>query len=89
MLVAYTFGVVLVVGAVIALITNSWWVLAAAIAVHLGASAFFLALTFRAIESGSKPDPVEEAHIEAGDRDQQRPDPLTRSGRREDHEVVL
>jgi hypothetical protein len=89
MLVAYTFGVVLVVGAVISLATNSWWVLAIAIALHFGASAFFLAFTFRRINQGDKPDPVTEAHMEAEDGTGRGTGALTDSGRRKDREVVL
>jgi hypothetical protein len=88
MLVAYTLGVVVVVGAVIALATNSWWILAAAIGLHLAASAFFLVFTFKRINQGDKPDPVTEAHMEAGDEPPRR-DGLTDSGRRKDREVVL
>jgi hypothetical protein len=88
MLVAYTLGVVVVVGAVISLATNSWWVLALAVGLHLAASAFFLFFTFRRIEQGDKPDPVTEAHMEAGDEPRRR-DGLTDSGRRDDREVVL
>jgi len=87
MLVAYTLGVVLVVGAVISLVTNSWWFLLFAIAAHLAASTFFLVYTFKRIDQGEKPDPVTEAHIEAGDKP--RNDGLTDSGRRDDREVVL
>ena len=68
MLTAYTLGVAIVVGAVISLATNSWWFLLIAIAIHLSASAFFLVFTFKRINQGDKPDPVTEAHEEAGDR---------------------
>jgi membrane protein implicated in regulation of membrane protease activity len=88
LLVAYTLGVALVLGAVIALATGSWWALLIALGAHLGASAFFLAYTFRRLEQGDKPDPVTEAHIEAGDTPQ-RNDGLTDSGRRGDREVVI
>jgi hypothetical protein len=88
MLVAYTLGVALVVGVVISLVTNSWWFLLIAIAAHFAASAFFLVFTFRAIEQGDKPDPVTEAHIEAGDEPRDTGG-LTKSGRRDDQEVVL
>jgi membrane protein implicated in regulation of membrane protease activity len=91
LLVAYTFGVALVVGAVVALATGSWWALLIAVAVHLCASAFFLTYTFRRLEQGDKPDPVTEAHADAdaGDRAANGSGGLTKSGRRDDREIVL
>ncbi|MEA2442929.1 MAG: hypothetical protein QOJ12_221 [Thermoleophilales bacterium] len=89
LLVAYTFGVALVLGAVIALATGSWWALLIALVAHLGASAFFLAYTFRRLEQGDKPDPVTEAHMDAGDSSADGTGGLTKSGRRGDREVIL
>jgi membrane protein implicated in regulation of membrane protease activity len=89
LLVAYTLGVAIVIGAIISLATGSWWVLAFAVAVHLGASAFFLVYTFRRIEQGDKPDPVTEARLEEEQRAGKKNDGLTDSGRRGDHEVIL
>ena len=88
LLVAYTFGVALVIGAVVALATGSWWALLIAVAVHLCASAFFLVYTFRSLEEGDKPDPVTEAHIDAGDRAPNGTGGLTKSGRRDDREII-
>jgi membrane protein implicated in regulation of membrane protease activity len=89
LLVAYTFGVALVLGAILALVTGSWWALLIALAAHLGASAFFLVYTFQRLEQGDKPDPVTEAHLEAGDSASNGSGGLTESGRRDDREVVL
>jgi membrane protein implicated in regulation of membrane protease activity len=89
LLVAYTFGVALVVGAVLALATGSVWALVAAIALHIAASAFFLVYTFRRLEQEDKPDPVTEAHIDAGDSASNGNRGLTKSGRRDDREVIL
>jgi hypothetical protein len=88
LLVAYTLGVALVLGAILVLATNSWWALVGVLAVHFAASAFFLMYTLRRVEQGDKPDPVTEAHIEAGDNDS-RTRGLTESGRRGDREVIL
>jgi hypothetical protein len=87
MLVAYTFGAAVVVGAIISLATNSWWFLLIAVAAHFAVSAFFMVFTFKRIEQGDKPDPVTEAHIEAGD-EPKRGRGLTESGRYDDREVV-
>jgi hypothetical protein len=88
LLVAYTFGVALVLGAILVLATNSWWALIVAMGAHFTASAFFLVYTLRQTEQGDKPDPVTEAHIEAGDVPEDRGG-LTKSGRRDDREIVL
>jgi membrane protein implicated in regulation of membrane protease activity len=87
MLVAYTLGVAIVVGAVISLALDSWWFLIVALGAHFLASAFFLVYTFKALESGDKPDPVTEAHMEA-EGSNGKPDGLTESGRRGDREVI-
>jgi hypothetical protein len=87
MLVAYTLGVAIVVGAVISLATDSWWFLIVAVGAHFLASAFFMVFTFRALESGDKPDPVTEAHQES-EGSNGTGDGLTESGRRGDREVI-
>jgi membrane protein implicated in regulation of membrane protease activity len=89
LLVAYTFGVALVLGAVLALATGSWWALLIAVAAHVAASVFFLVYTFRRLEQGDKPDPVTEAHIDAGETSSNGTGGLTESGRRGDREVIL
>jgi membrane protein implicated in regulation of membrane protease activity len=90
LLVAYTLGVALVLGAILVLATNSWWALVAVMAVHFAASAFFLMYTLKRTEQGDKPDPVTEAHIEAGDTNGNGgTGGLTKSGRRDDREIVI
>jgi hypothetical protein len=91
MLVAYTLGVAIVVGAIISLATDSWWFLIVALGAHLIGSAFFLAYTFKRLEQGDKPDPVTEARLEAegnGNGGGKADDGLTDSGRRADREIV-
>jgi uncharacterized protein (DUF58 family) len=88
MLIVFTFASAVGVGLVASLATNNWIFLVLAITLHLVVTAAVLAVTFRATNSGDKPDPVTEAHIEAGDRPAKK-DGLTESGRRGDREVVL
>ena len=88
MLTGITLATVVVLAAIIALATNNWLILPIAVLVHFAVSAFFLKTVFNRIEQGDKPDPVTEAHIEAGDVKPPR-DGLTNSGRRDDQEVVL
>ncbi len=88
MLVVFTLATAVVLGVILSLATNNWLLLVLAIGIHAIATVFVLGFTFRAIEKGDKPDPVTEAHIEAGDRPA-RKDGLTDSGRRDDREVVL
>ena len=88
MLVAMTFGTVVVLAAIIATATDAWVILPIAVAVHLAVSAFVLGFVFKRIEQGDKPDPVTEAHLDAGEAAPKR-DGLTDSGRRDDREVIL
>lgn len=88
MLVAVTLGTVVVVGAVIALATNNWLILPIALLVHFVVSGVVIGFIFKKAEEGDKPDPVTEAHMEAGDVPKKK-DGLTDSGRRDDQEVVL
>ena len=54
-----------VVAAVLALTLESWWVLAGVVALHAIATTFLVGYALRrTLESGDKPDPVSEAHIE-------------------------
>lgn len=91
MLVIFTLGTAIVVGLIASLATNNWLFLVLAIAAHLLVSGFVLAATFkRAADQSDKPDPVTEAHIEAGDIDPSAArGGLTDSGRRDDREVVI
>jgi hypothetical protein len=89
MLTAFTLAAAIIVGAIISLVTNSWLFLVLAVAIHLIVSAIMLGFVFKATNQGDKPDPVTEAHIEAGDESPRKADGLTGSGRRDDREVVL
>jgi hypothetical protein len=90
MLTAFTLATAIIVGAVISLATNSWWFLLIAIGIHAFVSTIMLGFVFKATNQGDKPDPVTEAHIEAGDEPAARgTDALTESGTRKDREVVL
>ena len=88
MLTVFTLATAVIVGAILSLVTNNWLFLVLAIAIHLIVSTVVLGFVFKATNQGDKPDPVTEAHIEAGDRPG-KSDGLTESGRREDREVVL
>jgi hypothetical protein len=88
MLVAFTLATAVVVGVVISLSTGNWLFLVLAIGIHVIVSALVLSQVFKATNQGDKPDPVAEAHMEAGDGPPRR-DGLTDSGRRKDREVVL
>jgi hypothetical protein len=88
MLTIFTLATAVVVGVVVSLATDNWLFLVLAIGVHLTVTTLVLAVTMRATDQGDKPDPVTEAHIEAGDRPGPN-DGLTDSGRRSDREVVL
>jgi uncharacterized membrane protein len=63
LLILFTFAVALVVGAVISLAVGSWWVLAAAVAVHLIGTAVVLGVIGSRLQEEDKPDPVTEARI--------------------------
>ena len=92
MLVAITLGTVVVLAVMIGLATNNWLVLPVAVLAHFVVSAVVLGFFFKRIDQGDKPDPVTEAHIDAGDispEDAKKKDGLTNSGRRDDQEVVL
>ena len=88
MLVIFTLAAAIVIGLIAALFTNNWWLLLLALGVHAVATVVVLGFTFKRIEEGDKPDPVTEAHIEAGDVDTQDTGGLTKSGRRADREVI-
>jgi hypothetical protein len=88
MLVAISLGTVVVLAAIIATATNTWLILPIAVVVHLVVSAVVIGFFFKKIEEGDKPDPVTEAHIDAGDTPANNGG-LTKSGRRDDQEVVL
>lgn len=89
MLTVFTLATAVVLGAIISLVTNNWLFLVVAIVLHLVVSAVVLGFVFKATNQGDKPDPVTEAHIDAGDVSPRKADGLTDSGRRDDREVVL
>jgi membrane protein implicated in regulation of membrane protease activity len=89
MLTAFTLAAAIVVGAIVSLATNSWWFLLIAVAIHAVVSTIVLGLVFKATNQGDKPDPVTEAHMDAGDGTGRGSGALTESGRRKDREVVL
>jgi hypothetical protein len=90
MLVAITLGTVVVLAAMAALATGNWLILPIAVLVHFVASAIVIGFFFKKIDEGDKPDPVTEAHIDAGDvKPTEDNGGLTKSGRRDDQEVVL
>jgi hypothetical protein len=75
MLVIFTFATFLVVGAVVALATESWWILPLAVGIHALATLLVSVVIFRALESHDKPDPTTEARLdeEAEERDRDEP----------------
>lgn len=89
MLVAVTLGTVVILAAIIAAATNNWLILPIAVLVHFVVSGIVIGFFFKKIDEGEKPDPVTEAHMEAGDIPKTKNDGLTDSGRRDDQEVVL
>jgi len=88
MLTVFTLATAIVLGVVVSLATDNWLFLVLAVGVHAVATVSVLAVTFRAVDQGDKPDPVTEAHIDAGDRPAKN-DGLAANGRRDDREVVL
>jgi membrane protein implicated in regulation of membrane protease activity len=90
MLTAFTLAAAIIIGGVISLATNSWWFLVIAVGIHVVVSTIMLRFVFKATNQGDKPDPVTEAHVEAGDQPGTRgAGALTKSGTRKDREVVL
>jgi membrane protein implicated in regulation of membrane protease activity len=88
MLTAFTLAAAIILGGIISLATDNWWFLLIAVGLHAVVSTLMLGLIFKATNQGDKPDPVTEAHIDAGDTDRGA-GALTESGRRKDREVVL
>jgi membrane protein implicated in regulation of membrane protease activity len=85
MLTAMTAGAALVIGAVLALATNSWWLLPAALLVHAIASTVVFRFIAGRIAQGDKPDPVTEAHLDDGEKPAAGATPHPR----EDREIVI
>jgi hypothetical protein len=88
MLVVFTLATAIVLGVVVSLSTDNWLFLVLAVGIHAIVTTLVLGFVFKATNSGDKPDPVTEAHIDAGDRPAETGG-LTKSGRRDDREVVL
>jgi membrane protein implicated in regulation of membrane protease activity len=64
LLVWFTLGTVVVVGAIVALALDTWWVLIGAVAVHLIVSGVVATGIFKRLEEDDKPDPVTEARLD-------------------------
>jgi hypothetical protein len=88
MLTAFTLAAAIILGGIISLATDNWWFLLIAVGLHAVVSTIMMGFVFKATNQGDKPDPVTEAHIDAGDTDRGT-GALTESGRRKDREVVL
>lgn len=64
-LIAITFFVALIVGAVIALITGAWWFILVALALHAIGTFFVVGTAFSLATRGESPDPRTAAALEA------------------------
>jgi membrane protein implicated in regulation of membrane protease activity len=64
LLLVFTLATLATVGVIVVLATGSWWALPIAIAGHVLATAIAVVPIFRALDSGEKPDPVDEAEAE-------------------------
>jgi uncharacterized membrane protein len=63
LLVGFTFGVAIVVGAIISLFTGSWWFLVLAVGIHLIGTAVVMGTLANRLKEQDKPDPVTEARV--------------------------
>jgi hypothetical protein len=73
LLVAFTFGVAVVVGAVVSLAVGSWWFLALAVGVHFVTTVVVLGAIGARLRGQDKPDPVTEARLLEEDDGHDRP----------------
>ena len=64
MLVIFTAATALVIGAVVALVIGSWWILPLAMLVHVLATLLVLGVLGKALTQYDKPDPNVEAREE-------------------------
>jgi membrane protein implicated in regulation of membrane protease activity len=64
MLIWMTLGAALVAGALIALITGSWWTLLIPVVLHGVATTLVLTGVFNVLGERDKPDPVTQAHLD-------------------------
>lgn len=77
LLILFTGAALVIVGAIVALVTESWWLLGVVFVVFLAGLAVVLVPIGRALDEGYKPDPVTEARVDAEDgveAEDQRPD---------------
>lgn len=63
LLIGFTLGVMIVVGAIVSLATGSWWFLILAIGVHALATVIVLSTIGSRLRQQDKPDPVTEARL--------------------------
>ena len=91
LLILFTFATVLVVGVVVALATDKWWVLGAAIVVHAIASVLVISAIGKRLSQQDKPDPLTEAKREEGDSERRfaRGDKKATPSEGEDRELVI
>ena len=68
MLDVFTISAAVIVGAIISLSTDSWWLLPVALGVFAAGSTFVIRYIYKRLEQQDKPDPVTEAHLDAGER---------------------
>jgi membrane protein implicated in regulation of membrane protease activity len=93
LLILFTFATVLVVGVVVALATDKWWVLGVAIVAHAIASVLVISAIGQRLSQQDKADPLEEAKQDEearGERrfergDEKKPTP----SQGEDRELVI
>ena len=64
MLVWMTLGAAVVVGAILVLATNEWWLLLVPLALHAIGTTLVLTGVFKAIGERDKPDPVTQARMD-------------------------
>jgi hypothetical protein len=63
LLVGFTLGVMVVVGAIVSLATGSWWFLILAVGIHVIATAILMGTIGSRLRQQDKPDPVTEARL--------------------------
>jgi hypothetical protein len=81
--------VAIIVGGILVLSTNSWWLLPVPLILHGAGTAVVYLFIGRRLQQGDKPDPVTEAHAEAGDPLPNSRRDGTEPGRREDREIII
>lgn len=95
LLLVFTFATVLVLGVVIALATDQWWVLGVAVVAHAIASVLVISAVGKRLSQGDKPDPLTEARLEeeaeelSGRRFDRGAEPKATPAQGEDRELVI